>query len=116
MNTFFLFGSAEQMAHMYYDSTVSKVGPGVPDLHPDEMGRQELIDHMVYMGMSALEARKDEHMEAAQLLHDWYDELFVRVVEMDEGFKSRLTTGKFRPLKAGYDRNKGYYLKLAGIL
>lgn len=109
----FLFGDDSQIAMLYYNNIIFEGGPGVPDVHPDEMTHQELIDCMVYTAMAATEAREGGQLEAAKILHTWYDEMFVRVVSVDKKFRERLTSATFFPLKAGFDRNKGYYLRLA---
>ena len=111
----FFFGATEQTAQLYVDMVTSSSGPGMRDIHFDEMSHQELINQMVYLGMAARNAALDQNEEVAELLHSWYDEAFARVAHNDEGFRRRLLTGAIQPLRAGRKRNKGYYLKLAGL-
>lgn len=111
----FYFGDNEQTAQLYLDMMTSETGPGLPDIHFDEMSHLELIDQMVYLGMAARQAAKDKNEEVAELLHSYYDEAFARVAEIDEGFRKRLLTGAMIPLKAGRPRGKAYYLELAGL-
>ena len=112
----FSFGDSDQLAQMYYDSTVGRIGPSVPSVHPDEMSHADLINCFVYVAMAATQAARDENIEVAQALHEWYDQLFLMLVEVDDKFRKRLLTGRYLPFKAGFNRNKGYYLKLAGIV
>ena len=111
----FVFGDPQQLAQVYYDSAVSGDGPGLRDKHPDEMSHQELVNQMVYLGIAAREAFKAGQEEAAEVLHCWYDEAFARLATVDEAFKQRLLTGVMLPLKAGKPRDKGHYLRLAGL-
>ena len=112
----FVFGSPEQLAQTFYDNAVSSAGPGLQDIHPDEMSHQELINQMVYLGISARNALKAGEKDIAEILHCWYDEAFTRLAAEDEAFRERLLTGKMLPLRAGKDRNKGHYLRLAGLI
>lgn len=111
----FVFGDPQQLAQVYYDSAVSGDGPGLRDKHPDEMSHQELVNQMVYLGIAARNAFKAGQDEVAEVLHGWYDEAFTRLTEADEAFRQRFLTGKMLPLKAGKPRNKGHYLRLAGL-
>jgi len=111
----FFFGDESQRAQSYYYDALARMGPGVPEVHPDELSHQELIDCMVYIGSAVKDALIDGNTDAADKLFAYYDEVFVMLIELDEGFKERFIDGRVFPLTGRPGRNKGYYRALAGI-
>ena len=111
----FSFGSPQDTAQLYFDSACSSRGPGLVAQHPDEMSLPDLINLMVYLGIATEIATRDGNEEVSELLHTYFDQVFVRLAEVDDAFRARLTTAAFRPFRDGKNRNKGYYLRLAGL-
>lgn len=111
----FSFGSIEDTAQLYFDTARTSRGPGLPDLHPEEMDHKDLINQMVYLGIATELADRDGAYEVREYLHSRFDEIFVMLAEADDKFRARIKSAAFIPFRDGKKRNQGYYLKLAGL-
>ena len=63
-------------------------GPEVPDVHYEELDRQDLLYLMAYLYGTLREALHDgQEGEWVDVLTAWYDEVFVAVAAVDEEFR-----------------------------
>lgn len=107
----FNFGDPVDTARMQLDMYINGSGPGVPDLHIDEMSEQELRNLMAYLH-AALRLSYNQGQEAAviDVLTEWYDEVFVTVARASERFRERVKDGNVQPPGRRSDRAKYYRL------
>jgi len=115
MESNFSFGSPDQTAQLYVDFASASHGPGLPDLHPDEMSHEDLVNQLVYIGIAITNAREDLQREVVNTLYEYFDRVFVQLAEVDNEYRDRLKTGVINLPRDGDKRNHGYYLKLAGL-
>ena len=90
----FLFGDPADAAKMQLDMYLNGTGPGVPDVHFDEMKEQDLRNVMAYI-YAALDRGIQQGLDEAMLdvLREWYDEVFYALAEASEEFRQAVLGG-----------------------
>jgi hypothetical protein len=109
-----MFGSLDQRLEMLWDSTVASSGVELPELHPDEMSKQELRIAFVVARRAynnAYQMLGDD--ELAEAVLEVYDELFCRVCKFDNTLYGAVASGKHKPLRGFKLENVQKYRKLA---
>ena len=83
---------------MHLDMFLGMPGPDVPDIHYDEMSLDELRNMNAYLHAALSYAIRDELDEAMiDVLREWYDELFIKLATVEEGFRERVFNGSVIP-------------------
>lgn len=106
----FYFGTPENAARTVFDQVVGSVGRDFEDKHYSEMGLEELKDCLVYLRLAyytALEEGLSD--EAVEVVVGWYDEVFLELVEVLDGFRGAVCSRIHRPIV-----NQNKYWKLCG--
>jgi len=79
---------------MHLDLSLNAGGPEVPDVHFDEMSEQDLRNIMAYLHSGLNHAIQQGLDEAViDILREWYDESFVALAEVSEGFREKVLGG-----------------------
>ena len=106
----FNFGTPEDNARIWLEQAIGSAGPGV-ELKPiEEMEQQELRDYFTYLRIAYFRASRNGGTdEAIEVIVQWYDEAFLRLLEVDEGFQALVCSRIHQPIR---DRNE--YWRRAG--
>ena len=108
----FLFGDPAEAAKMQVEMHLNSGGPRVPEVHFDEMEEQDLLNFMAYLYgalNSALLHGQDDAI--VEVLREWYDELFVALLEASDMFRDNVLRGFVSPPGGPKVRRK--YMELA---
>ena len=110
----FDFGNPEDSAKMLMDSCLASDGPGIADVHIDEMDEQELRKLLAYTFMAVRRGISEELDEKTmKVLVEWYDTAFLAVSRASEDFVELFRRGAVQVPYGPDDRDK--YWKLAGL-
>lgn len=106
----FNFGSPEDTARLFFDQAVRDMGPGLSDQHYEEMEEEELRNLFVYLRITYFTAaRSGASDEVVEVIVQWYDEVFLYLLEALEDFRAAVCDRTHKPI---IDLKK--YYKLAG--
>ena len=106
----FDFGTPEDSARVWLEQAFSTTGPGVPDIHYTELEQEDLKNLFTYMRIAFFRAsRGGASDEVMEVIIEWYDELFLYLLEALEGFRTLVCARIHQPI---LDKQK--YYKLAG--
>ena len=106
----FEFGAPEDIARMFFDQVVGAAGPGVDGRHYSELELDELKTLFVYLRMAFYEALEAHaSTEVMEVLVEWYDEVFMALLEGSDKFRSAVCSRTHRPII-----NETKYYELAG--
>lgn len=72
-------------------------GPGVPELPLDEQSVYELQVSLAYCYAVATVAEREYSEAVAALAKAEFDAVWLTLIELDEGFRKRVISGKARP-------------------
>jgi len=97
---------------MQINSILEVSGPGLPDVHFDEMELEDQRNAMAYLYAALTRALKED-LEGAMIdvLTEWYDEVFTILMQTDDRFRERFYEGVIWPPGGRAVRAK--YLALA---
>ena len=97
---------------MHLDTFLSAPGPNVPDLHLEDLSEQEVYNLGAYVHAALNSAiQEDLDGEVIAVLREWYDEIYVMVLEDSPEYRERVLGGfVFFP---GDSSDRARYLELA---
>lgn len=92
---------------MYLDSILAKKGPDLPEIHYEEMTKEELEIANAYLYGAVFHAT-EEGLDAIvlEILTQWYDEVFLTLACAYEPFRERFLDGRIIPPGGPTDRPK----------
>ena len=98
---------------MHLDGLMAEIpGPSLPDVPFDEMTLKQQRDAMAWLyGALSTALRQGADAEMVDILTEWYDEVFVALIEVDEQFRENFFFGAVFPPQGQKARKK--YRKLA---
>ena len=108
----FHFGAPEDTVAAYFQALVGTEGPGVPDVHFDEMTLEQQEFALAYARMicegASVQGDPEEVIEAAIAM---YDELFEQLLENSDEFRDAVLTRRHKAL----NNDPKYFLMAKGL-
>jgi len=108
----FHFGAPEDTVAAYFQALVASEGPGVPDVHFDEMTLEQQEFALTYARMicegASVQGDPDEVVEAAIAM---YDELFELLLENSDEFRDAVLSRRHVAL----NNDPKYYMMAKGL-
>ncbi len=115
----FIFGTPEDTAKVFWEGAIACHGPTLPDVLPEEMDEQQLLDCLAYCRIAvsrAMESEEPQDPEVVAILLKQFDDVFEIVVNTNEKFRENFIEGHHRYV-GGYDLNNiNKYRMLANLL
>ena len=97
----FHFGTPEDTVSMYQRALVETEGPGIPDVHWDEMTLEQQEFALTYARMAyegSVQIGDPEDIQAAALAR--YDELFELLLESSDEFRDAVISRRHKAVNA----------------
>ena len=112
----FDFGSPEDTAALRWGLHISEDGPGVLDIHWEEMNEEELLNLFVYLYIAVREAfRDDAPQPVIDIFLAQYDEVFEALAHASDEFRDSVRSGKHSIVLGYAEEHREKYFKLAGL-
>lgn len=113
----FDFGKPEDTADLICSSVLKQSGPGLPDIHWEEMDLNDLQKAFAYMYVAVTTAVAiDSSKEVIELLLEQYDEIFQHLAASSEDFREAVRSHRHQIVTGLTEESVLKYHKLAGLI
>jgi len=113
----FEFGKPEDTADLISFSVLRASGPGLPDIHWEEMNLEDLEKAFAYMYVAVTTAiASNSSKEVVELLLEQYDEMFEHLAASSEDFKEAVRSNRHQIVTGLTEESVLKYHKLAGLI
>ena len=113
----FDFGKPEDTADLICLSVLQESGPGLPDLHWEEMDLDDLEKAFAYMYVAVSQAiASRSSRDVIDLLIAQYDEMFEHLAASSEDFREAVRSNRHQLVTGVSDESFLKYHKLAGLI
>ena len=113
----FDFGKPEDTADLICSSVLQASGPGLPHVHWEEMGLEDLQIAFAYMYVAVTSAiASGSSKEVVEVLLERYDEMFEHLAASSEDFRETVRSNRHQIVTGLTEESVAKYRKLAGLI